>query len=101
MELIKQIKQAEAQAQQIIEQAKAKAAEQAGQHGKKQRQIRLEAEQQRKKAVDAAVDGAWAQGKSEVAVLKAEAEKQKNQLRQETKPKVSAAIARVMDHLKG
>lgn len=101
MELIKKIKEAEAQAQQIIEHAKSQAAEQA----ESGRQAHLEqteqAEHERRKAIDAAVAEANSQGRSEAENLKAEAENRQSELRNNTRDKVSTAAARVMDYLKG
>ena len=101
MELIKKIKQAEAQAQQIIEQAGADAAQYAEEARQSRRQVLTEAEQERKKAIEAAVAEAETQGLGEVEHLKAEAEKQRQQLREGTTGKMDSAVAKVMDYLRG
>jgi len=99
MELIKKIKQAEQQAQEIIEQAKADAAKQA----EKGRENRLaavtEAERQRKKATEAAIAQARSQGLAEIENLKMQAEKQRQELHDKAGSKLAAAVARVMDYL--
>jgi len=101
MELIKKIKQAEAQAQEIIEQAKAEAAKQ-GEEGRKNRlRLLAEAEQQRKKAIEAAVAAAQSQGLAETGKLKAQAEKKQQQLRDKTAGKTGPAVTKVMDYLRG
>ena len=100
MELIKKIKQAEAQAQQIIEQARADAARYAEEARQGRRQALIQAEQERKKAIEAAVAKAETQGLAEVEVIKSEAEKQRQQLREGTAGKMDSAAAKVMNYLK-
>jgi len=101
MELIKRIKQAEAQAQQTIEQARADAAGYAEEARQGRRQALIQAEQDRKKAIEAAVAQAEMQGLAEAEVIKSEAEKQRQQLREGTAGKMGSAVAKVMDYLKG
>jgi len=101
MELIKKIKQSEAQAQEIIEQAKADAARQAGKGRESRLAALTQAEQRRKKATEAAVAEARAQGRSEIEQLKAQAEDQRRQLREKAANKIAAAAAKVMDYLRG
>ena len=80
MELIKKIKQTEAQAQEIIERAKAEAAGKTEDGRKNQRRLLAEAEQERKKAIESAVAAAQSQGLAEVEELKTQAgEKQSRQ----------------------
>ena len=100
MELIKQIKQAEAKAQEIIEQAKANAAKQAEEVRASRLQALAEAEQERKKTTEAAVAAAEAQSLAEVENLKAQAENDRQQLRDKANTKMPAAVAKVMDYLK-
>ena len=101
MELIKKIKAAETQSQQIIEQAKSEAVSLASQgRGSKEKAL-AEAEQQRKKAIDAAVSAARSQGLSEVKQLKAEAQEQRKQLREKASGKITKASRRVMAYLRG
>jgi len=101
MELIKKIKQTEAQAQQIIEQAGADAAGRAEKMREDQRVALARAEQERKKAIEAAVATAQSQGLEETEQLKTQAEKDRRQLRDKANAKMPAAVARVMDYLKG
>ncbi len=101
MELIKKIKQSEAQAQEIIEQAKAEAANQAEKGRDNRLAAMTEAEQQRKKATDSAVAAAQSQGRAEVEQLKAQAEEQHRQLREKTVNKMATAATKVMDYLRG
>ena len=101
MELIKKIKQTEAQAQQIIEQAKTDAAGRAEKMREDQRIALGQDEQERKKAVEAAVATAQSQGLEETERLKTQAEKDRRQLRDKANTKMPAAVAKVMDYLKG
>jgi len=101
MELIKKIKQTEAQAQQIIEQARADAAGRAETMREDQHQALEQAERERKKAIEAAVATAQSQGLAEAEKLKAQAEKDRRKLRDKANAKMPAAVARVMDYLKG
>jgi len=101
MELIKKIKEAEAQAQEIIDRARADTVRMA-EEGRKKRQAALaEAEQQRKKAIESALTTAKADGLAEAQKLKEQARKERQQLRQKAEGKISAAAAKVMDYLKG
>jgi len=99
MELLKKIKQAEAQAQEIIEQAKADALTQS----QKKRDNRLKslekAEKERKKAIEAAVAAAHSDGLAEIENLKAQAEKDRHKLREKANDKMATAVAKVMDYL--
>ena len=99
MELIKQIKQAEAKAQEIIEQAKADAAQQAEKGRTSRLQTLAKAEQERKKATEAAVAAAQSESLAEVENLKAQAENDRQQLRDKTNTKMAQAVARVMDYV--
>ena len=101
MELIKKIKQTEAQAQEIIEKAKADAAGRAEKMREDQRVALGRAEQERKKAVEAAVATAQSQGLEETEQLKTQAEKDRRKLRDKANTKMPAAVAKVMDYLKG
>lgn len=100
MELIKTIKQAEAQAREIIEQAKAEAARQAEENRKNRIAALAEAEQARKKAIEAAVSAAQSQGLKEVEKLKVKAENQRRKLRDKVGSKMGGATARVIDYLR-
>jgi len=101
MELIKKIKQSEAQAQEIIEQAKVEAAGQAEKGRENRLAVMTEAEQQRKDATEAAIAAAQSQGREQVEQLKAQAEDQRRQLRDKTGSKMATAAAKVMDYLRG
>jgi V/A-type H+-transporting ATPase subunit G/H len=101
MELIKKIKQAEAQAQKIIEQAKAEAAGKAEEKQENRRRLLAEAEQQRKKAIEAAVAAAQSQGLAEIEKLKTQAGKKQQQLRDKAAGKMPPAVTKVMDYLRG
>ena len=101
MELIKKIKETEAQAQEIIEKAKADAATQAEKTREDHRQALEQAERERKKAIDAAVGEAQSQGLQEAEQLKARAENDRRQLRDKANAKMPPAVAKVMDYLRG
>ena len=101
MELIKKIKQSEAQAQEIIEQAKAEVANQAEKGRDNRLAAMTEAEQQRKEATEAAIAATQSQGREQVEQLKAQAEDQRRQLRDKTGSKMATAAAKVMDYLRG
>ena len=101
MELIKKIKDTEAQAQEIIDRAKADAVI-ASREGREKRLAALaEAEQQRKKAIESALAAAKADGLAEANKLKDQAHKDRRRLRQKAEGKIDAAVAKVMDYLKG
>ena len=99
MELIKKIKQAEAQAQKIIDQAKAETVRQAEQAQEKRRQALNEAKQQRKRAIEAAASDAQSQSVGEIEKLKAQAETQRRQLRDKAGGKMPAAVDRVIKYI--
>ena len=99
MELIKQIKQAEAKAQEIIDQARADAAAQAEQAGAGRLEALEKAEQERKKATDAAIAAGEAEGLAEVEKLKAQAEQDRRQLRDKANTRMPAAVTKVMEYI--
>jgi len=101
MELIKKIKQAETNAQEIIEQARSEAANRAESERRNRAEAIEKAEQKRKKATKAAVAAAQSQGLNETEDMKQQAEEQRRQLREKTADKITPAIAKVMDYLKG
>lgn len=101
MELIKKIKQSEAQAHEIIEQAKAEAVRQAEKGRDNRLAAMAEAEQQRKQATEAAIAAAQSQGSAEVEELKTQAKDQRRQLREKTANKMATAAEKVMDYLRG
>jgi vacuolar-type H+-ATPase subunit H len=99
MELIKQIKKAEEQSRQTIEQAKADAAKQAEAAQKNQQQALAKAEQERKKTIEAAVADSQKEASAEVEKLNAKAEKDRRQLRDNVKNKMAQAVGKVMDYV--
>jgi vacuolar-type H+-ATPase subunit H len=101
MELIKQIKEAETQAQKIIEQATADAAKNAQNLREKHQQALADADQQRKKTIEAAVKKAEQQALAEIKALNAEAEKNRKQLHGKSADKIPPAVKTVTDYLKG
>ena len=101
MELIKKIRKAEAQAQEIIEQAKAGAAGKTEDGRKNRRRLLAEAEQERKKAIEAAVTAAQSQSLAEIEKLKTQAGEKQRQLRDKAAGKMAPAATKVMDYLSG
>jgi V/A-type H+-transporting ATPase subunit G/H len=99
MELIKKVKEAEQQAQQIIEQAKTEIAKQAEESREHRRQVLEEAEQGRKKAITDAVAQAEAQAQQEVENLKVQAEKQRQELWNKAEGRKAGAVAKVVDRI--
>lgn len=101
MELIKKIKQTEAEARRIVEQAGRRSAE-LTEKGRARRADAVEqAAAERKRAIDEAVSLGQSQGRTEAEKLKAEAAGNSQQLRQKAQEKVPAAVAKVMEYLKG
>jgi len=101
MELIKKIKQAETQAQQVIEQAKTAAATQAKQGRENQLKALEQARQQRKKTIEDAVAAARTQALAEAKNLKAQAEKDRRKLHDKANAKINKMAAKVNNYLKG
>jgi len=101
MELIKKIKQAEAEAQEIIKDAKAETAKQAEEGLDSRKELLAEAERERVKAIEAAIAEAKSQGLKEADGLKAQAEKDREKLRGEAGNKMASAVTKVMDYLRG
>ena len=100
MELIKKIKEAEAQSQEIIDRAKADTVRLAEEGRKKRLAVLSDAEQQRKRAIQSALAAARSQGLAEAQKLKEQARKERQGLRQKAEGKIAAAAARVMNYLK-
>ena len=101
MELIKKIKEAEKQAQQIIDKAKSEAAEQNEQFRQRQVQVLEEAEVARKEQTKAAVAEAEQKTKVELQDIQKQADKDRRQLQDKAMAKTDKAIEKVMDYLKG
>lgn len=100
MELIKKIKQAEAQARQIVEQAKSQVSEQAKNAQANRLDILTQGEQERKKTIETAVSTGRSQALAEIENLKAQAEENRSQLREKTDSKMASAVQRVLEHIK-
>jgi len=101
MELIKKIKQAEAEAQEIIERAKAQIARWAEEGRQSRTESLAEAERERKKAIEAAVAAAQSEGLAETENLKSQAERDRQELCGKVNAKMTGAVAKVMDYLRG
>ena len=101
MELIKKIKKAEAQAQEVIEQARIQVTEQAEKGRENRRRALADAEQHRKNATEAAIAEAQAKGRAEVDKLKSQAENERQELRNKTGSRMATGAAKVTDYLRG
>lgn len=101
MELIKKIKQAEKQAQEVVEHAKVQTAAESEKNRSLLAQALAKADQERKQAIQTAVTAAESQGLAEIEELKAKAETGRQQLREAVGGKMAAAVTKIMDHLKG
>lgn len=99
MELIRKVKQAEEQAQQIIEQTKAEMARQAEESRQRHRQLLEEAEQERKKTTADAIAQAESQACQDVENLKARAQGQRQELHNKVDSKMAGAVARVTNYI--
>ena len=101
MELIKKIKQAETEAKEIIENARASTVALAEKLRLDLARARSGAEQERKKAIEDALSEAEAAGLGEVENLKAQAQQQSQQLRDKASARISPTVTKVMDYLRG
>ena len=101
MELIKKIKQAEAQAQEIIKRAGGETANRAEEGRQNRLQAVEEAKRERKRAIEAAIAEAQSQGLAEIKQLKARAEKNRQKLRDKVDTKTAGAVAKLMEHING
>ena len=99
MELIKQIKEEEAQAKEIIEQAKLDAATIGDSARRRQVELTVAAQTERRQAIERAVTEAEAAGQGEVESLKAKAAEEKQQLHANTGAKIDQCVGRVVDYL--
>ncbi len=100
MELIKQIKQAENQAKEIIEQAKASAIKQAEALKLDGQEKLAQAQEQRKKAISEAEAKAEKAGLGEAEKLKEQSKKQREKLEAGARGKMGKAVEKVMAYLK-
>lgn len=99
MELIKQIKEAEAQAKEIIEQAKLDAASIGDDARRRQVEQVSAAQAERRQAIERAVADAESAGQGEVESLKAKAAEEKQQLHASAGAKIDQCVGRVVDYL--
>ena len=100
MELIKQIKQAEAQAKEIVEQARSATAKIAEQTREKQVQMLAAAEAERKEAIKSAVNRAEQTGAGEIESLKKQSAEQIGQVEQNAQAKLEGCAVKVLEHLR-
>jgi len=101
MELIKKIKEAEKQSQEIIEQSKADVLKKADADKKVYQQSMDEAVAARRQAIADAEESAKQQGLAEVDDLKAKAAASRQELRSSTEGKITSAADKVVSSLKG
>ena len=101
MELIKKIKEAEKQAQEIIDKTKADIVEKAESAKKVYRQLKDEAVAARRQAIADAEESAKQQGLAEVEELKSQATSAREELRKKAEVKVANAAEKVVSSLKG
>jgi vacuolar-type H+-ATPase subunit H len=101
MELISKIKDAEKQADEIINKVKEDSINVAEDFKKSKAQQIGQAEAARRKAIDDAVAAAQVRGEKEVEQLHSQANEQSRQLIQEISPKIPSAVNKVMEYLKG
>ena len=100
MELIKQIKAAEENSKQIVEQAKAEALRITEDARKAQDVKQKEAQDQRRDAVAAAIVEAEQLGQSQVEELKQQGSEQIEQLKSQVGGKMSGCVDKVIQHLR-
>ncbi len=100
MELIKKIKEAETEAQRIIEQAKAESAEATLKARQAEQDVLEQAEHDRKKAIDSAIAAGQKQGQAEAQNLKAEGQKKREQIRAKAQTQINAAVSKVVEYLR-
>jgi len=101
MELIKKIKQAEADAKVLAEQASSQALEQDKKNDELQVEVMTKVRQDRKEQIASSVTQAEQKADMEVVKLKEQAENDRCQLREKTAAKKNDAVKKVMDYLKG
>ncbi len=101
MELIKKIKQAETEAQEIINRTKSEVAGQMEQGRINRVNASEQAEQDRKKAIESAVAKAESEGLAEIEKLKSQAEKALQQLYDKSKLKMAGAATKVIGRIRG
>ena len=99
MELIKQIKDAEANAKQIVEQAKTEAVRIAEEARKGQDAKQKDAQDQRRDAVAASIVQAEQSGQSQVEELKQQGTQHVTQLKSQVGGKMDGCVDKVIQHL--
>lgn len=100
MELIKQIKAAEAEAKVIVEQAKTDAVSIGNNARKRQAEQMNIAQEERRRAIESAVSRAQEEGQGEVEELMAHAAEERQALESNAGAKVDECVGRVMDYLR-
>ena len=100
MELIKQIKQAEAESKQIIEQAKAESAQMIAASAAKGIQEIKEAGLKRNEIIEKVVNDAKAQGMAQAQQLKTQAEQTLEALRNKANERSESAVAKIAETVK-
>ena len=101
MELIKRIKEAEAEAKNTIEQARIQAVKLAEDDQAKQDQELNAAEQQRKAAIAGAVETAEAAGQKECEELNTEGEQRKQELAARVRSRMDVCVGKIVSQLRG
>jgi len=99
MELIKQIKEAEAQARETVGQGKKDASRIVDDARKRRQEDRRAAEESRIEAISRAKAEGQTAGEAEIDRLKNEAEQRKRQLQESSGGKVEECVGRVMGYL--
>ena len=99
MELIKRIKEAENQAKEIVSGARSDAAKMAEESKTKQAAMLAQAEDDRKKAVDAAVTKAEQAAVAEVQKLAAEGATRKQEMEAKAKRSMDLCVERVVEQV--
>ena len=100
MEIIKQIKAAESQVKEVIEQAKSDAIKIAEGFAAKREQTTAAAADKRRGAIDAAIADAEVAGKGQVDELMAEGSAHRKQMQESAKGKVGSAVNKVVETVK-
>ncbi len=101
MELIQKIKEAEVQAQRILEDARVKATSIAEDTAGQRQQLWEQAQQHRRQVLEEAVATARAEGLAEAETLMQQAQTKNDDLRRAVIPKMPQAVAKVMEFVKG
>lgn len=99
MELIKQIRKAEAEAKDIIEKAKVDAAEMNESFTGKRNEELIKAEDERKAAISEAVARAEEAGGAEVEALMSQGEQDRNDIANKARTKIDSAVQRVVEKI--